>query len=120
MKEEKVFEKCRLSLRKHIQDNRSQVLADLNEIVKQSKENEMKTTVSVKDLGVDNLEIIIEKLKFKNLWELVIYPANNTVGVTLEHVTSEDGDSRIMFDLDKEDAIFLAKSIIASAELIED
>jgi hypothetical protein len=43
MKDKKVFEKCRLSLRKHIQDNRSQVLADLNEIVKQSKENEMRT-----------------------------------------------------------------------------
>jgi hypothetical protein len=36
MKEEKVFEKCRLSLRKHIKNNKFQVLADLNKIVKQS------------------------------------------------------------------------------------
>jgi hypothetical protein len=51
MKEKKVFEKCRLSLRKHIQDNRSQVLADLNEIVKQSKEikNENNSQTSIRN-----------------------------------------------------------------------
>ena len=80
----------------------------------------MKTIVGVKDLIVDNPKIIIEKFKNKNGWQLLVYPSEGTVGVFLEYDRSKDEDATIMFDLDKDAAIFLAKSIIASAELLKD
>jgi hypothetical protein len=80
----------------------------------------MKTIVGVKDLIVDNPEIIIDKFKDKNGWQLLVYPSEGTVGVFLEYDRSKDEDATIMFDLDKDAAIFLAKSIMASAELLED
>lgn len=80
----------------------------------------MEATVKVHNIVVDDIEAIVEELENEKSFQLNIYDGTDVesmVGVFFEH-TNRDKACTIMFELKKEDAIFLGKSLTALAENI--
>ena len=80
----------------------------------------MKTEIKINNITIDNIETIIEELQDGTGFQLMIYDGTDVepaVGMWLEH-TDRDKDCTIMFDLTKEQALFLGMSLVALAKSI--
>ena len=80
----------------------------------------MNTQIKIDHIVIDNAETITKELKKGKNFQLKIYDGTDeepNVGMWLEH-TDINKECTIMFDLTKEQALFLGKSILALAESI--
>ena len=78
----------------------------------------MKTILAIKDIVIDNSEVIAEELeKGKNLQFMVYHDwdENPVVGIWIEHA-DKDIDCSIMVTLTINEALFLGKSLLLHAE----
>lgn len=81
----------------------------------------MKTEIRINQIVIDNAETITKELQDGTNFQLMIYDGTDeegsAVGMWLEHI-DRNKDCTIMFDLTKEQALFLGKSLVALAESI--
>ena len=81
----------------------------------------MTTQLNIKEIRIDNADVIIKELQNGKFWQLHIFDATDeehkSVGVFLEHYDRRK-ECTIMFEITKEEALFFAKSLIALSESI--
>tara|TARA_Y100000361_G_C11130796_1_gene328773 strand:- start:1037 stop:1282 length:246 start_codon:yes stop_codon:yes gene_type:complete len=81
----------------------------------------MTTQLNIKEISIDNADVIIKELQNGKLWQLHIFDATEEeqklVGVFLQHYDDRK-DCTIMFEITKEEALFFGKSLIALSESI--
>ena len=80
----------------------------------------MTIELPIEQIVIDNAQTIAKELKYGKNFQLMIYDGTDekpAVGIWLEH-TDRSKDCTIMFDISKEEALFLGKSLIALAESI--
>jgi hypothetical protein len=80
----------------------------------------MTTTIIIDEVVIDDAKTIIEELEKGDGFQLMIYDSTEEkpcVGIWLEHV-DKSKQCTIMFDISKEQALFLGKSLLALAKSI--
>ena len=80
----------------------------------------MTIELPIEQIVIDNAQTIAKELKDGKIFLLMIYDGTDVkpaVGIWLVH-TDRSKDCTIMFDISKEEALFLGKSLIALDESI--
>jgi len=72
----------------------------------------MKTEVEIKDVVIDDFDGFMNAVKNNESFKITIY-ADEEIGMWIENESNT-----LMFDLTKESALFLGKSLVAMAESI--
>jgi hypothetical protein len=80
----------------------------------------MKTQINIKEIIIDDAEIIKKHLQSGNDWQITIYDGTDddkSIGIFLEQ-SDLNKCCTIMFNLTEKEALFLGKSLITMAESI--
>jgi hypothetical protein len=80
----------------------------------------VKTQVKIKEITIDDADIIKQHLESGNDWQITIYDGTDdhkSIGIFLEQSDQNKGCT-IMFELTEKEALFLGKSLITMSESI--
>jgi hypothetical protein len=87
--------------------------------------HEIKTEAGIVDLQFDNFDNIKEAVDSRQPFHIMAYYADDgdeedekKLGIWLEPNYSPDKDATIMFEMNKENALYFAKSLLAMAKAI--